>query len=133
MRWSPGTPTPDPGVRLDRSSWTLLDFRESSGTAVSVPSPDAVTADFEAGRMSASAGCNTYSGSDTTNRHRITITGFATTGRLCGGATMAAEAEYLAALGAVDRFGFRDNQAHGTLLVLSGPDEETRLRHVVGS
>jgi hypothetical protein len=46
---------------------------------------------------------------------------------------MAAEAEYLAALGDVDRFAFRDNQTHGQLLVLTGPDDQTRLRYTVGS
>jgi hypothetical protein len=43
---------------------------------------------------------------------------------------MAVEAEYLATLGEVDRFKFRDDEKLGEMLVLSGPDDQTRLRYV---
>jgi heat shock protein HslJ len=109
----------------------VLDFRDSSGSLVGIS--DAVTAEFDDGRVAGFSGCNTYSGSYTTTGNRITITGFATTSRSCEGEAMAAEAEYLAALGDVDRFAFRDNQTHGQLLVLTGPDDQTRLRYTVGS
>jgi heat shock protein HslJ len=96
---------------------------------VELPGSATVSADFDAGRIGGSAGCNTYSGSYTTSGSRIDITGFATTGISCDGEDMAFEAEYLATLGATDRFAFRDNERHGELLVLLGPDDETRLRY----
>jgi heat shock protein HslJ len=122
-------PTPDPGTRLDGSAWVLLDFRDSSGSNVGQPGSDRATADFADGRIAGFAGCNTYSGSYTTNGSRIDITGFATTGISCDGDAMAFESAYLDSLGTVDRFAFRDNETHGELLVLLGPDDQTRLRY----
>jgi heat shock protein HslJ len=123
-------PTPDPGTLLDGTSWVLHDFRDSSGSVVVVPSGVQVTADFGDGTVSGFSGCNTYSGSYTTKGYRITITGFATTGLICDGSVNDAEATYLAALAGVDRFNFRDDQSYGQMLVLTGPDDETRLRYV---
>jgi heat shock protein HslJ len=123
-------PTPDPGTLLDGSSWVLRDFRDSSGSVVVVPATVTVTADFETGRVSGFSGCNTYSGSYTTSGSRIDITGFATTGLACDGQLMSAEATYLASLGAVDRLRFRDDETLGRMLVLTGPDEQTRLRYI---
>jgi heat shock protein HslJ len=95
--------------------------------------PGGVTITFDSGGLSGFGGCNTYSGDYTTNGSRIDITGFATTNKLCDGDVMDAEATYLAALAGVDRFAFRDNDRHGQLLVLAGPDDQTRLRYTTGS
>jgi hypothetical protein len=43
---------------------------------------------------------------------------------------MSAEGAYLASLGAVNRFRFRDDESLGRMLVLTGPDEQTRLRYI---
>jgi heat shock protein HslJ len=124
------TPTPDPGTLLDGTSWVLRDVRDSGGDVVVIPDEVQVTADFDAGRIGGVAGCNTYSGGYTTSGYRIEITGFATTGLLCDGQGMDAESIYLANLAGGDRFNFRDDKKHGQMLVLTGPDKETRLRYV---
>ena len=95
-----------------------------------VPATVTVTADFDSGRVTGFSGCNTYSGSYTTSGSRIDITGFATTGLACDGQLMSAEAVYLETLGAVTRFNFRDDANLGQMLVLTGPDDQTRLRYI---
>jgi heat shock protein HslJ len=124
------TPTPDPGQRLDASSWVLRDYRDSSGTNIPLRGDGDTTADFDAGTVSGFGGCNTYSGTNTTNGSRISITGFATTNKLCDTEAMAAEATYLAALADVNGFRFRDDDKLGEMLILAGPDDQTRLRYV---
>jgi heat shock protein HslJ len=123
-------PTPDPGTLLEGTSWYLRDTRDSNGTLVVLPRQAAVSATFTAGRISGFGGCNTYSGTYTTSVRRIDITGFATTGVACESDVMAAESAYLDTLGAVDRFRFRNDERLGRMLVLFGPDDQTRLRYV---
>jgi heat shock protein HslJ len=121
------TPTPDPGSRLDGTSWDLRDYRDTSGTVVTFPGSGNVTAEFADGRVSGFSGCNTYAGSYTTNGNRITITGFATTSLACDSELMDFETRYLASLAGVDRLRFRDDDT--VMLVLTGPDDQTRLRY----
>jgi hypothetical protein len=123
-------PTPDPGTLLGGTSWVLRDIRDSNATMVVLPGPADMTAEFAAGRISGFGGCNTYSGSYTTSRRRVDISGFATTAVACESDVMAAESAYLAVLGAVDRFRFRDDDRLGQMLVLYGPDDQSRLRYV---
>jgi heat shock protein HslJ len=78
-------------------SWDLAEMGPTADFAHLQP-----TLEFSAdGRMSGFAGCNTFSGSYTTNGAAVTFGPLATTEMACQRPGSAVEAEYLAALGSV--------------------------------
>jgi heat shock protein HslJ len=125
------TPTPDPADLLEANDWLLRDIRNNAGIVQVLPSSVEVTADFVAGKVSGDGGCNTYSGTYTTNGTTIDVKGFATTGMLCDESLMDIEATYLKTLAGVDAYGFKEDENLGWMLIMRGPDDQTRLRYVV--
>jgi heat shock protein HslJ len=85
---------PDPGAGLGGTSWDLVEMGPTADFARIVP-----TIEFGAdGTVSGFAGCNTFSGSYTTDGDRLVLGPLATTEMGCERPASAVEAEYLQAL-----------------------------------
>lgn len=90
-----------PAATLAGSSWDVISYNNGSEAVVSVIIGTELTAEFvEDGRLSGSAGCNTYNASYETDGDSITIGPAASTRMACGEpeGIMEQEMQYLAAL-----------------------------------
>jgi heat shock protein HslJ len=97
----PPSPVPGAGADLPGTSWVLTGYDDGSGTLLPVISGSEITAAFDSdGRISGSAGCNSYGGSYVVNGSGITIGPLATTLMECTDPAGVADQEtaYLAAL-----------------------------------
>lgn len=83
---------------LEGSRWILASYLNASGKTVSALSDRAPSAEFESGRVSGSAGCNTYAASYTAGDGKLTIGPAVTTLMACAPTIMHQEAAYLKAL-----------------------------------
>jgi heat shock protein HslJ len=94
------TYVPQPQVALEGTSWVADAYNNGREAVVSVLVGTEITARFEGGRLSGSAGCNTYMTSYTVSGNRIEIGPAASTRMLCASpmGVMEQEAAYLAAL-----------------------------------
>jgi heat shock protein HslJ len=114
----PQEPTPEPTEEppeegLEGITWTL------TGT----PEGVTITALFEGGAISGSAGCNSYSGSYTANNGQITISGLSSGRQVCDDDVMAAEAAFLQALPTATTY-----QVNGDTMTLTTPAEASTLQ-----
>jgi heat shock protein HslJ len=81
--------------------WRLAGFRDNETTRSALPGPDAALVFSPDGRLSGTTGCNTVSGTYSTNGNAISIGPLAVTERAClDPAPTAQERDLLAALGA---------------------------------
>lgn len=80
---------------LEGPVWKLQSYAKGGQTVNALPNTN-VTAEFKAGRITGSAGCNTYFAGYTVDGNKLTITGAGSTMKACTDqAVMAQEAEYL--------------------------------------
>jgi heat shock protein HslJ len=92
-----GVPVPSAGAGLATTAWDLVELGTTADFAHLVP-----TIDFAAdGTASGFAGCNTFSGSYTTNGNALMLGPLATTKIACLRPASAVESDYLAALSGV--------------------------------
>ena len=89
-----------PSDGLEGTSWTLVEIngREPAGEAVPTLAFD------EAGNVSGSAGCNTYTGTATLEGSSISMGPLATTRMACQGAAGVQETAFLAAMNGVQAY-----------------------------
>ncbi len=107
-----GSATGATAPSLAGTSWELAEYAaEGETTLTAVPDDVRATADFTDDQISGSAGCNSFSGTYTTDGDTIEIGPLATTKRACVPAVTAVESGYLARLGAATTFAI----AGGTL------------------
>lgn len=108
-----GPPPSEPGQGLGGTSWNLAEMGDTADVARIVP-----TIEFGAdGRASGFAGCNTFSGTFTTDGETIALGPLATTKMGCERPASAVETEYLQALSGVATWSIEPD---GRLL-LAGP------------
>jgi heat shock protein HslJ len=95
LSYGPQTQTP-----LQGTTWKADGYNNGRGAVVSVLAGTEITARFEAGSLTGSAGCNTYTGSYTVSGNAIQISPPASTRAFCStpAGVMEQEAAYLAAL-----------------------------------
>ena len=108
---------------LEGTSWTLveIDGRAPAGDAVPTLAFD------EAGNVSGSAGCNTYTAVAATEGNTIALGPLSTTRMACSGATGLQETAFLTALGEVETYAI-DSQGRlvledGVVLVFAPAEE----------
>jgi heat shock protein HslJ len=93
-------PTPVAASYLEGTIWKLDSYLNSQGELVSVLPDTAITAEFQAGQVTGSAGCNSYFGSYESSGDRLTFGVIGMTEMYCfPEALMDQESAYLAALG----------------------------------
>lgn len=107
-------------VEVD-GSWQL-ERGSQRGAALPVPDGGAITLEVDGEDIGGRAACNLYGGSIEVNGNRITLRASEMTEMGCEEELMAAEAAYIAAIGAVDRAARADDR-----LVLTGPNVELRF------
>ena len=85
---------------LEGTGWTVLDYNNGRGAVTSVMAGTELTAQFNGGSLTRSAGCNNYSASYALNGNNIAISPAATTRLFCPSpeGVMDQEGAYLAAL-----------------------------------
>ena len=94
---------------LAGTSWELAEYAaEGATTLTAVPADVRATADFSDDQISGSGGCNSFSGTYTTDGDTIEIGPLATTEMACVPAVTAVESGYLARLGAATTFAITD-------------------------
>lgn len=99
-------------------TWNLDSYVNSAGTLVRMLPNTKVTFQFQDGKVSGSAGCNSYSGTCNINGSSITIGPLAVTEMYCTDpGVMEQEGDYLAALNSVVRY-----RIEGETLVLINAD-----------
>ena len=108
---------------LEGTSWTLveIDGRAPAGESVSTLAFD------QAGNVSGSAGCNTYTAIAATEGNTIAVGPLSTTRMACSGVTGLQETAFLTAMGEVQSFAI-DSQGRlvledGVVLVFAPADE----------
>jgi len=89
---------------LDGTSWQLLHWRVG-GVSISPLPKTSITANFAAGRVSGSGGCNSYNASVTTSSNSLTIGPAASTRKACPTPIMRQEARYFEALAGAKSYG----------------------------
>jgi heat shock protein HslJ len=89
---------PAPPASLAGTSWVLY------SPSLGVPAPASISADFNATRVTGSAGCNSYSAGYTIPSAGIDIGAIVTGRRVCASATRQAEQAFLKKLDAVSTF-----------------------------
>ena len=109
---------------LEGTNWLAMSVNNGRQAVVSVQSGTEITALFENGQLSGSAGCNTYTASYTVDGNKIAITMPASTMMMCAEpeGLMEQEQAYLAALTQAATFQIREDRleirdATGALLV----------------
>jgi heat shock protein HslJ len=114
--------------------WTLVEYAGLDGSTQPVLPATEISATFQGGRLSGSAGCNIYSGAYSVTGSALTLSGTAGTLRLCPGppGIMEQEAAYLAALGRVAQFavtqqGLTLYDRDGAILLTYAPQPKTPL------
>jgi heat shock protein HslJ len=97
---------PQPQAPLQGTEWLAEGYNNGRGGVVSVIAGTEITARFIGGRLSGSAGCNTYTGAFTVAGEALTISPLAATRRACISplGVMEQEAAYLAALPTATRY-----------------------------
>jgi len=108
--------------KLEGTPWVL-----ASGVGIEIPKGVALSATFDAGRISGSGGCNRYTGAYTVDGDKLDISGVASTQIACAPPLDSVERTYLAALDAVTGWSIDGDQ-----LVLSAGGKET-LRYTAAS
>jgi heat shock protein HslJ len=109
---------PQPQVTLEGTDWVATGYNTGRGAVSSLAIGSPITARFESGNLTGSAGCNMYSARYTVDGNRLTIGDVASTRRACAApGVMEQEAAYLAALGTV-----RAYRTQGTSLILQTSD-----------
>jgi heat shock protein HslJ len=98
--------SPQPQTPLEGTDWHAVNYNNGRGGLVSLVTGTEITARFEGGRLSGSAGCNTYTGSFTLAGEAIRIAPPASTRLFCAApaGVMEQEAAYLAALPTAQRY-----------------------------
>ena len=125
MRFIPqGSPPPNPDAPsggADGSTFYLVSFGAQGQEQAVLPGTQ-ITADFADGRVSGSAGCNNYSGTLTPNGDFFTVTGIATTRKLCSepAGIMEQEQAYLAGLGAITGYQWQQGVVNDVSVVTNG-------------
>jgi heat shock protein HslJ len=105
-----GSPPPSPGATLGGTNWNLTEMGGTADFARIAP-----TIEFGAdGSVSGFAGCNTFSGTFTTDGGKLTMSPLATTKIGCQRPASAVESEYLNALSGVTTWEL-DSSGHLTL------------------
>ena len=113
---APEEPTPEPTLEpppesgLEGPTWILI----------GAPPDVDITAQFNDGAVNGSSGCNTYSGSYTTNGNNITISGFTSSQQLCDDDIMATEQTYLLSLQSASGFQVDEEAGRLTINVAGG-------------
>ena len=95
-----GGSSPTAASGLNGTSWTLVSINEREPTGESAPT----LAFDEAGNISGSAGCNTYSAVSAAEGHSIAFGPLATTQMACPGATGLQETAFLQAMDEVQAY-----------------------------
>ncbi len=107
---------------LEGRNWSLSGFADGEA----LPANVTVTAGFEQGRLSGSAGCNNYfAGYELGEAGGLSIEMPASTRKMCRGPVMEVERRFLAALPRVQRFAVTDE---GMALIYLEEDSESVLR-----
>ena len=88
----------EPPPQLAGVNWKVTNFNNDRHAVVGVIGTASLLLSFEDGRVSGSAGCNTFHGTYTTEGARIQIGPLATSRRACDEPLMTQEREFLAAL-----------------------------------
>jgi heat shock protein HslJ len=121
-------------TNLEDTSWILIHYAGSDGSARSVLPNVEVTAVFRAGRLSGSSGCNNYTGAYQVTGSSISLSGIAGTRRFCASppGIMEQEADYLEALGRVAQFDVTTDaldlrDSLGGILLSYAPQPQTPL------
>jgi len=106
------------------TQWQLEQYMEPSGQLAAVFPKTKITAEFDATKISGSAGCNRYSGGyQLKNKSEITFPGhFASTMMACSTEISAQEQHYLKALSSVASYQLQQNQ-----LMLLNEEQQTVL------
>jgi len=86
-----------------QNSWRLVGWGKPENLQRSQQGSE-ITAEFKAGQLAGSAGCNRYTGSYTVKGSALTTKGFATTRKACPQPIMAQESTYLKALGSATQY-----------------------------
>lgn len=101
---------------LEATQWKLVSYQEQA-----VPEDVLITAQFQDGRLTGSAGCNRYTTTYTATENQLTLGPLATTRKLCAEPTMMQEQTYLSLLAQVTAYRATDSSlelktSEGTLL-----------------
>lgn len=100
--------TPAP---LTGTMWYLNSYVDSKGKPWTTGSANPISIQFaDDGMVNGNAGCNSYSGSYTVTGNSITISGFATTLKICGDPVMDLERSYLGILPAMKVYKISGNE-----------------------
>jgi heat shock protein HslJ len=120
---------PQAAPSLTDMTWHVQSYNNGRGGVVTVQSGTQLTATFGAdGRLSGSAGCNTYTGTYTVDGSSMSIGPLATTRIACPEPIMQQENAYLAALAATSQFMLTPDR-----LTLRDADGATQVILVPGS
>ncbi len=92
---SPGQPSAQAAPALDGSRWILASYVDAAGETVSALPDREPTAEFAAGRVSGSAGCNTYAASFDAGDGKLTTGRAISTMMACEPSIMAQERTFL--------------------------------------
>ncbi len=124
---------PDAGTALEGTPWTLELYLDSQGDMVDVLPDIEITAQFEAGEIGGSAGCNGYFGSYEAAGDKLTIGPLASTEMYCHpDEVMDQEMAYLATLGSAASYKTEDDRleigdSEGKTVLVFGVAELTPL------
>ncbi|MDX1382101.1 MAG: META domain-containing protein [Thermoanaerobaculia bacterium] len=99
---------PRPTPSLERTRWSVVGVNNGRGGVASVVAGSELTAVFEEGAVSGSAGCNSYNASYELDGERLSVGPAAATRKMCGRpeGVMEQESAFLAALQTVASWGF---------------------------
>ncbi len=117
--------SPAAPATLEGTPWTLTAYTGTDGKSAPVPATVEATATFADGKVTGSAGCNTYTASYTVSGQKLTIGPAATTQMACPPPASVVEAAFLAALGNVASYAI-----DGSTLELQGSDGKAGLTFV---
>lgn len=88
----------EPPPRLAGVNWKVTSYNNNRQAVVGVLGESSLTMSFEDGKVSGSAGCNSFHGSYSTEGNKVRFGPLATTRRACEEPLMTQEKEFLAAL-----------------------------------
>ncbi len=103
---------PSAEVTLEGTTWTLLSIVTSDGNSYEVLPDTRVTAEFNNGQISGTAGCNNYFGSYETDGSSLTIGPGGSTMKACVPKIMLQETAFLATLSSVASYEIIEGQLH---------------------
>jgi heat shock protein HslJ len=111
---------------LEGPLWTLVSYTDEDGNTVEVLPGSEVTAQFQDGNVTGTAGCNNYFAKYEVTGEQLTVTGGGTTMMACEEDIMVQEWAYMANLAASASFTITGDQ-----LRIAGSDGETLLTYIV--